>query len=56
MYLAMCADTGMLIGILLYALMLGALICAPFIFASVVFLKWADARQKRKAAESPILR
>jgi hypothetical protein len=56
MYLAMCADTSMLVGILFYVLLLGALVCAPFIFAFVALLRWADARQKRLAAESPTLR
>ena len=56
MELAMCADTKMLVGILFFMLLLGALGCALFIFAFVALLKWADARQKGLAAESPSLR
>jgi uncharacterized iron-regulated membrane protein len=56
MYPAMCFDEGMLISMLLGLLVLGVLCCTPVVFAFVALVRWADARQKRTAAESPILR
>lgn len=56
MYLAICFDTSMLIGMMVGLLVLGALGCAPLIYGVVALLKWAEARQKRLAAESPSLR
>ena len=52
MYLAMCADTGMLVGILIFFLVVGAVCITPVILALAAFVKWADARQKRLAADS----
>jgi hypothetical protein len=49
---AMCADTGMLVGILFIYPLVGAVCLAPFIFALAAFVRWADARQKRPAAGS----
>lgn len=51
MLIAMCADTGMLIGFLFFLLLLGALIVTTFLVGLVAFARWADRRQKRMAAE-----
>ena len=56
MFLAMCADTGMLLGALFMLLALAFICCAPFVFGFVALVRWADARQKRMAAGSPTLR
>jgi hypothetical protein len=52
MYPAMCFDTGMLVGLLLFVLIVGAAVSALFVSAVVTTLKWVNARQKRLAAES----
>ena len=51
MPLMICADTGMLIGLLLFLLLVGAVCAAPFIFAFIALLRWADARQKGPSEE-----
>lgn len=49
MYLALCADTRMLVGVLLTLLALGAVGMAAIIFALVAIARWADRRQTRLA-------
>ena len=56
MYLAMCMDGGMLLSFLLFLLILGVICGTPLVLALIAFVRWANARQKRMAAESPILR
>lgn len=52
MCLAFCFDTSMLVGALCFLLLLGAVCCTLLVLALVVFARWADARQKRLAAET----
>ena len=52
MSFAMCMDGGMLIGILLTFLAIGAVCVTPIIFALVAFVRWADARHNRLAANA----
>ncbi len=56
MCLAVCFDTGIIIGVIFYVLLLGAVVLTPFVLAFVALVRWADARQRRMAAESPTLR
>lgn len=51
MLLAMCMDGGMLIGLLFFLLIAGAVVMTPFILALVALSRWADARRRRVAAE-----
>jgi hypothetical protein len=46
----MCLDGKMLIYILIYFLVMGAIILTPIICVLAAFVRWADARQKRLAA------
>lgn len=56
MYLAMCMDGSMMLSFLLFLLILGVVCGTPIVLALIVFVRCANARQKRMAAESPILR
>jgi hypothetical protein len=50
MYFAMCADTGMLVGFLIFLLVVGAVGATSFVVAVMAITKWVSARQKRLAA------
>jgi hypothetical protein len=50
MLLAMCFDGSMLISLLFFVVITGALVLTPVILGLVALSKWADARQKRMAA------
>lgn len=50
MSFAMCFDTSMLVGLLFFVLLTGAAAVTPFVFALVALVRWADARQRRLAA------
>ncbi|HEX8293823.1 MAG TPA: hypothetical protein VF570_18810 [Pyrinomonadaceae bacterium] len=52
MYPAMCFDTGMLVGLLFFVLIVGAVIATPIVFAVVVLLRRINARQEGLAEES----
>lgn len=51
--LAMCADTGMLIGALFFVLVVGAVCLTSFVFAAVAFSRWVERRRKRGEAGDP---
>jgi hypothetical protein len=55
MCLALCYDTSLFVGLLLFVIVLGAIGATPIVLGVVALLRRADARQKRMAAESPIL-
>jgi hypothetical protein len=51
MFLAMCADAGMLIGILFFLLLAVVVCCTPVVLAAMALERWVGARRKRLAAE-----
>ena len=52
MYFAMCADAGMLLGILLFYLLGAAICCGACVMVFVLIAKWTNARREWPASES----
>jgi hypothetical protein len=51
MYPAMCFDTSMLVGFLVFVLIACAVVGAAFVLVVSTFVKWLHARRERPAAE-----
>jgi hypothetical protein len=53
MLLAMCIDGGIILMMLFWVVVLGALGCLAFVFVVTLILKWVNARRERLRAEAP---
>jgi hypothetical protein len=50
MTFAMCFDTGMLVGVLFFLLLVVVVVGTSIVFVAVTLLKWADVWRGRLAA------
>ena len=55
MFMALCGPgLDMLLPALFVLLLVGGAVCAAFVFAVIVLLKWSNARRERLAAEASL--